>query len=162
MKNRSLAIILSTSLVLNVALVVALHHGTMVADARADVTPAGELSLYMAHQQELAHKLGLAIQNKNKPLADFYVEEVDEGFEIIQGKFPQYDGVQVAALSKAMIDPAMAPLKKAVGGADWAAATKAFSTLVTSCNNCHIAAKHEFVKITVPTGNPFNQSFATQ
>lgn len=27
---------------------------------------------------------------------------------------------------------------------------------------CHVAVKHEFVKIAAPSGNPFNQTFATK
>jgi hypothetical protein len=160
-KGSTFAFVLSASLLLVFAGV--LYRGAAVPDARADVSASGEeLSPYMAHQQELSQKLGLAIQSKNKPLADFYLNELTEGFDVIQKKFPTYDGVQVAALSKAMIDPAVAPLKKALTGADWTTATSTYGTLVTSCNNCHIASKHEFIKITVPTGNPFNQSFATQ
>lgn len=163
MKGRSLVVILSAFLLLSGAVALLLSRDGLVSDARADVTPSGEeLSLYMAHQQELVQKLGLSIQAKNKDLADFYRNELAEGFEVIQKKFPQYDGVQVAALSKAMMDPAMIPLKKAIDTANWATATSAYSTLITSCNNCHTAGKHAFVKITVPKGNPFNQSFATK
>jgi hypothetical protein len=35
-------------------------------------------------------------------------------------------------------------------------------SLLAACNNCHVAVKHEFIKVLVPTGNPFNQSFATK
>ena len=131
--------------------------------AHADVTPAGEeLSVYMAHAQRHAHKLGLSIQGKNKALADFYFTELGETFELIEKKFPQYDGMQIAALSKAMLDPARPALSKSITASDWAASSIAYDKLVAACNSCHVATKHEFVKIVPPTGNPFNQSFATK
>ena len=161
MKHRILAATLVASLLLNAWLVIgSWHHAT---PALADVTPAGEeLAPYMNHVQRHAHKLGLAIQAKNKPLADFYLTELGETFELVQKKFPTYDGYQIAALSKAMIDPAKPALTKALAASDWPTASIAYDKYVAACNNCHVAVKHEFIKITVPTGNPFNQSFATK
>jgi hypothetical protein len=146
---------------LNAWLATALHHP--VADAHADVTASGEeLSTYMSHLQRHAHKLGLSIQAKNKPLADFYFTELGETLEIIQKKFPQYEGLQIAALSKAMIDPAKPALSKSLAAGDWSTAPGSYDKLLAACNNCHVAVKHEFIKVVVPTGNPFNQSFATK
>jgi hypothetical protein len=161
MKYRVLLGSLFLSLLLNAWLAAALRRP--VADAHADVTASGEeLSTYMNHMQRHSHKLGLSIQAKNKPLADFYFTELGETLEIIQKKFPQYDGLQIAALSKAMIDPVKPALAKSLAAGDWAAAPVAYDKLLAACNNCHVAVKHEFVKVVVPTGNPFNQSFATK
>jgi len=161
MKHRILVATLAASLLLNAWLVLGpLHHAT---PALADVAPTGEeLAPYMNHLQRHAHKLGLSIQAKNKPAADFYLTELSETFELVQKKFPSYDGYQVAALSKAMIDPAKPALTKALAASDWPTAAIAYDKYVAACNNCHVAVKHEFIKITVPTGNPFNQSFATK
>jgi hypothetical protein len=161
MRHRLLTALLCVSALINVALVMGLVH--RASDARADVTAAGEeLSVYMGNVQRLAHKLGLSIQAKNKPLADFYTVELGEMLEVIQKKFPQYDGYQIAALSKAMMDPAKPALTKALASGDWATAAIAYDKYLTACNSCHTAVKHEFVKIVVPTSNPFNQSFATK
>lgn len=161
MKHRILTATLVASLLLNAWLVLGpVHHTT---PALADVTPTGEeLAPYMNQLQRHAHKLGLSIQAKNKPAADFYLTELSETFELVQKKFPSYDGFQIAALSKAMIDPAKPALTKALAASDWPTAAIAYDKYVAACNNCHIAVKHEFIKITVPTGNPFNQSFATK
>src|SRR5262249_2254737 len=100
---------LVASLVLNVTLIIALSGDF----SRADVSPAGEdLSPYMALMQHHVHKLGLALQAKNQPLASFYMEEVEETAEIIQKKFPTYDKVAVAQLMSAMLVPSIAPLDK--------------------------------------------------
>jgi hypothetical protein len=161
MNTRVLAGALGLSLAANVWLAVSLFDRSGV--ARADVTPAGEeLSIYMSHVQSHAQKLGLSIQAKNKPLADFYFTELGEIFEVIQKKFPEYEGYQIAALSKAMIDPAKPALAKSLAAGDWATASIGYDKYIAACNSCHLAVKHEFVKIVAPSGNPFNQSFATK
>jgi hypothetical protein len=82
--------------------------------------------------------------------------------EVIQTKFPQHNGYQIAALSKAMMHPAQPALTKALASGDWATATIAYDKYLAACNSCHVAVKDEFVKIVPPTSNPFNQSFATK
>ncbi len=156
MNHRILIATLVASLVLNAWLV----SGTLHPPAHADV--GEELAHYMTHVQRHSHKLGLAIQAKNKPLADFYATELAETFELVQKKFPTYEGFQIAALSKAMMDPAKPALTKALAAADWPTASIAYDKYVAACNSCHVAVKHEFVKITAPSSNPFNQSFATK
>jgi hypothetical protein len=160
-KSRWTAALLTASLVANAALAVLVWRGSLVGSARADVTAAGEeLAPYMATQQHYAHKLGLAVQSKNKPLAEFYIEELAEGFEVIEKKFPTYDNYPIAALVKSVFNPAKPALAKALAASDWPAAGVAYSGIVNACNTCHTATKHEFVRIAVPASNPFNQSFA--
>ena len=161
MKNRVLMGVLAVSLCANAWMVASSLRP--VSEARADVTPAGDdLAMYMANLQRDSHKLGLSIQAKNKPLAEFYATELGEMFEIIQKKFPTYEGFQIAALSKAMIDPAKPALSKALAASDWPGATTAYDKYLAACNGCHQAVQHPFVKLVAPTGNPFNQSFATK
>ncbi len=161
MKSRWMAAALTASLFANAALAVLAWRGSLVGSARADVTPAGEeLAPYMATQQHYVHKLGLAIQGKNKPLAEFYLEELEEGFEVIEKKFPTYDNYPIASLVKSVFNPAKPALVKTLAASDWPAAGMAYSGLINACNTCHTAAKHDFVKIVVPAANPFNQSFS--
>jgi hypothetical protein len=156
--------VLAGSLVLNVTLVIALSGDqSWVRDSRADVTPAGaELSPYMALMQHHLHKLGLALQAKNAPLAGFYLEEVEETATIIQKQFPTYDKIAVGPLMSAMLVPAIAPLEKSIKASNWPISNAGYTKLIDSCNGCHAAAQHGFVKITAPTQNPFNQSFSPQ
>jgi len=160
-KHRSLAVVITASLLFNMVLFLQLRHHGLVTDARAETTAGVEdLSYYMAHGQHLVQKLGLSIESKNKPLADFYLKELGENFDLIQKRLPVYQGIQVATLSRAMMDPVTVPLSKALGASDWATATTAYSNYIDSCNNCHTAANRGFIVITVPKGNPFNQSFS--
>jgi len=159
MKVFTLKRVLAGSLVLNLGLVAALSGGF----ARADTTPSGEeLSPYMALMQHHLHKLGLAVQAKNATLAGFYLEEVEETSVIIQKKFPTYDKIAVGPLMNAMLVPSIAPLEKSIKASNWALSNAGYTKLVDSCNSCHTAAQHAFIKITAPTQNPFNQSFSPQ
>jgi hypothetical protein len=159
MKILTLKRVLVGSLLLNLGLVVALSDDF----ARADTTPAGEeLSPYMALMQHHMHKLGLALQAKNTALAAFYLEEVEETSEIIQKKFPTYDKIAVGPLMNAMLVPSIAPLEKSIKASNVALSNAGYTKLIDSCNSCHTAAQHAFIKITAPTSNPFNQSFSPQ
>jgi len=135
-------------------------HGLSVRDTRADVGATEELMPYMEIMQHLSHKLGLAIQARNQPLAAFYLEEIQETTQIIQKKFPTYDKQDIAELAGAMLVPSLEPLKKSINAKSWAIANAGYTKLIDSCNDCHAATEHEFVKITAPTANPFNQSFS--
>ncbi len=160
MNTRLLYSGLAVSLLANAALAIALLRP--VSPAYADAANGEELAVYMSDAQRHAHKLGLSIQSKNQPLADFYFHELGETFEAIEKHFPQYDGMQIAALSKAMLDPAKPALSKSIAAGNWPTASIAYDKLVAACNSCHVATEHAFVKITVPTHNPFNQTFATK
>jgi hypothetical protein len=164
MKMLTLKRVLAGSLALNVALALALSgEGVGVRDSRADITTSGEeLSPYMALMQHHVHKLGLALQAKNTALAGFYFEEVEETAGIIQKKFPTYDKMAVGQLMSAMLVPSFAPLEKAIKTSNWALSNSGYTKLIDSCNGCHAAAQHNFIKITAPTQNPFNQSFLPQ
>jgi hypothetical protein len=164
MQVRTWKRILVGSLVLNgLFLVMLAGRGAWVRDSRADVGAGGEeLSPYMALLQHHTHKLGLALQAKNQPLASFYMEEVEETADIIQKKFPTYDKLAVGALMNAMLVPSIAPLEKSIKASSWAVSNASYTKLIDSCNACHTAAQHNFIKITVPTTNPFNQSFSPQ
>lgn len=163
MKVRIWKTILAGSLALNLLLLSLLGRGVWVRDSRADVTPSGEeLAPYMAMMQHLTHKLGLSLQARNAPLAGFYIQEIEETATVIQKKFPTYDKVAVGQLMGAMLVPSITPLEKAIKASNWAISSAGYTKLLDSCNGCHAAAEHPFIKIAAPTSNPFNQSFSPQ
>ena len=160
MKSRITIALLLLSLALNATLGIALWHGPQ-GNAHADVTAEGEeLAPYMAMMQHHAHKLGLSIQARNPALAGFYLEELEETTELVEQKFPTYDGVAIGELAEAMLAPSIEPVEKAITAGNWPAATAAYDRLVGACNDCHAAANHDFIEITVPSANPFNQAFS--
>jgi hypothetical protein len=148
------------SLALNALLLSLWWGGASVRETHADEEK--ELMPYMQMLQHLTHKLGLSIQAKNQPAASFYITEIDEIVAIVRDEFPTHDNLQIATLANAMLVPSIDPVKKALGGKNWVVTTAAYNKLVDSCNGCHSATNHGYLKITAPTGNPFNQTFSPQ
>lgn len=160
MKSRISKLMLIGSLALNALLLSLLWDGMSVRETRADAGATEELVPYMEILQHLTHKLGLSIQAKNEPLASFYLEEIGTTVSIIRKKFPTYDKMEIGSLAGAMLVPQIDPLQKSVKAKNWVIANAGYTKLVDSCNDCHGAADHEFIQITAPTGNPFNQTFS--
>jgi hypothetical protein len=158
-KFRIVIALLILSLALNALLLVTVRRALSRAEDAGGPPPA-ELAPYMATLQHQAHKLGLSIQARNRPLAGFYLDEVEETAEIIAKTFPLYDHVHVAELVDAMFAPSLPPLVKALESEDWPAADRAYDALIGACNDCHGAADREYIEIVVPSGNPFNQTFS--
>ncbi|MGA7803579.1 hypothetical protein [Bradyrhizobium sp.] len=84
-----------------------------------------------------------------------------EGLDDAEQQFPTHDGVPVAAMIKANIDPAVEELRKAVEAKSSDGFAAAFDHLTSACNNCHTAANKPFIRIQRPTAPPLsNQDFA--
>lgn len=162
MKSRYSRLVLIGSLALNALLLVVLAGGAPVRESRADVGATEELVPYMEILQHLSHKLGLSIQAKNEPLASFYLQEIDETVGLIRKKFPTYDKMEIASLANAMIVPSIEPLRKSIKAKNWVITNAGYTKLLDSCNDCHGATDHEYIQITTPTTNPFNQTFSLQ
>ncbi|MDP0491130.1 MAG: hypothetical protein Q7Q71_08805 [Verrucomicrobiota bacterium JB023] len=121
-----------------------------------------ELAPYMTELQTFTHKLALASKEKNQRLAEFYLYESILLLETIQNEVPEYRGQPIALFVDRMALPAYEQMKETIL-AEPLDADKLMTDLhgvVASCNQCHAATAHEFIKITPGTEvNPFNQSF---
>jgi len=124
--------------------------------------PGPELAVYMSQLQHHTHKLNLSIEAENEVLADFYLDEVEEVAEEIARLFPRYDGQPVAELARALLEPRLTALRRALAGSSWEGARAGFADVIAACNQCHATAAHEFIHIEVTSANPFNQSFAPE
>lgn len=121
------------------------------------------LAEYMFRLQIYTHKLSLSVENENADLADFYMHELEETTEDIIENIKEYEGHKISELTKTMLEPAMEPVEKSLDKRDWPAARKHRDALIQSCNACHTATQHEFIKITPGTeNNPYNQDFSPQ
>jgi hypothetical protein len=113
---------------------------------------------YMTALQYFSHKAGLAIRGGNLELADFYMHEIEETLEGV-GEIESYDGHPVGALSKMMA----VPVESVGGGLDAGsteAAMEAYQTMLNTCNVCHAATAHGFIKIVDRSmENPYMQAF---
>jgi hypothetical protein len=125
----------------------------MEAASPPDPTGLGEIMTL----QQLRHiKLWFAGHGGNWPLADYELDELDEGFDDI-GKIVGSDLVdkQVGAPVKA--------LEKAVEDKNRTAFDAAFDQLSAGCNSCHRSLDRKFIVIQRPTSLPYsNQNFAPQ
>lgn len=118
------------------------------------------LAPYMGHFQRYVHKMALAIDAGNQPLAQFYADKVRENMTTVETKFPKWQNFQVGSLVKAMLGAPMKPLEEAIKAGDMAKASGAYDTLIGGCNNCHVATQHQFVKVVREKGNPYFQNFS--
>jgi len=115
------------------------------------------LATLMGRLQVYVQKLDLSVQNNNKQLIGFYLHELEESAEEIQDDIPSYDGFPVGQLTGSKLMPRIEALEHAVkNDADIELKMQA---LIDSCNECHEATDHGYIKINRMTSNPFNQSF---
>lgn len=105
-------------------------------------------------------KLGLAIRNENWPLANYALHELRQSLRKVGEALPQFRRLSVPDMIEANTADPMRTMEKAIKGRDLRQATAAFAKLTAGCNSCHMATKHAFVVITVPTEAAFpNQEF---
>lgn len=117
-----------------------------------------DLAHLMANLQYFLHKTGLSITATDPRLVEFYIHELDESIEEIEG-INNYEGYPIGELTKAMLLPSFEIFKKSIKKIDVKAVHSAYLNLIQACNNCHAATKHEFIKITHNESNPFLQTF---
>jgi hypothetical protein len=119
-----------------------------------------ELALAMARMQTYMQKLHFAGQNENWKLAQFYTHEVEETMEDIINHNVVDEGQEISSLVKTMAFPNIEKLEKTIASEDKTSFVEGYQLLLRSCNNCHVASKHEFIKITTPKNEDFiNQDF---
>ena len=144
------------SLVSTVLLSGCVHQSSSVSAEKHEKV---ELALLMKNVNYFTQKLGLAIQSNNANLANFYVHEVEEGLEEIYS-VSSYDNLPIGQTAKKIMPAAFGALEKAIDSKDQDEMLQSYQSVIESCNRCHNATQHGYLKILVPTTNPFNQNFA--
>ncbi len=121
----------------------------------------GEVELLdnMSLLQYLSHKATLSIDARNRELADFYVHELEEAVEETES-VDSYDGHAIGELAGAMLRPALESLEGALDQDDWSDVSQALDTMIQSCNSCHQATEHAYVRIQRNSDNPWMQDFS--
>jgi len=130
-----------------------------VSSAMAEGEPG--LIEIMRSFEYFSHKLSLSIDHRNKPLADFYAHELEEVMEDA-ASIDSYDGYPVGSMVEAMLLPALENIESKLDEGDWTGATTGFDVLIQSCNTCHTATNHGYIKVTKTLVNPFMQSFSPE
>ena len=136
----------------------ALAAGCMVFTFAARSAPpayAPGLGDFMTAYVQAHHlKLWYAGKAANWALASYEADELGESFEDISTYQADWEGLPVAQLVKAMIEPPLEKVKAAVAAKNPAQFNDAFAALTLACNACHTAAKKPFIEIKVPTQDP--------
>jgi hypothetical protein len=147
-----------------IATAIALVASVMFAAAQPAREPyAPGLGEFMTATQLRHAKLWFAGKENNWDLAAYEIDEIAEGLEDAEKQFPSRDGLPIADMIKANIDPAIEELKKAVGAGSRTQFAVAFDKLTNACNTCHAGAGKPFIRIRRPTSSPLsNQNFAPQ
>lgn len=118
----------------------------------------GEFVNHMTRLQYFSHKLGLAIDSRNRDLQHFYAHEVEEQIEAVSGK-EQLDGIEISKLTAQLLLPKFENLEVAMKAGEAEAIDTAYDEMLESCNDCHRASRREFIKIKRRVDNPYMQSF---
>jgi len=135
------------------SLIPALSMGTSSAQA-SGVDLVGT----MGSLQYFAHKTHLSLNAKNQELANFYAHEIEEQLEALEG-IKQYHGQPIGELSKSMLVPSFEAFEASLKKGEWRAAQKNFKVMINTCNACHQATQHGFIKIELSDKNPYMQAF---
>ena len=112
--------------------------------------------------QQMRHaKLWLAGAAGNWELADYELGELKEGFEDAARLHPTHEGVPVGEMMAKLTPEPLAAIGHAIHAKNTADFRKSFDALSATCNTCHQAAHHGFIRIGRPTAAPYgNQIFA--
>jgi hypothetical protein len=108
-----------------------------------------------AYVQPHHTKLWFAGAAGNWDLAAYEADELDETFDDVKTYSPTWKSVPVARLVGALLAPSLKQVKAAIAVRNVAAFKTAYGNLTASCNACHTAAGHGFIRITVPTADPY-------
>ena len=118
------------------------------------------LGEFMTATQLRHAKLWFAGKSNNWAFAAYEVDEIKEGLEDAAKYHANNDGVPVAELIKAIIDPRLEQLEKAIEGKSSTQFAAAFDELTNGCNSCHAKAGKPFIRVQRPTTPPVsNQNF---
>jgi hypothetical protein len=117
------------------------------------------LVTWMGRLQYFTHKLGLAVDAQNHALQGYYLHEVDEVVEHLEG-IQEADGIEVGNLVKAKLVPAFDALEGEVEAGDQGRIARAYENLIGACNACHKAVNRPYIHIERQVDNPYPQSFS--
>lgn len=117
----------------------------------------------MGYYQRFSQKLWLAGANENWELADFYTHELEEVTEnLVEGNVI-HDSFNVSNLSESMLLPRIENVETAIRQKNQVLFLENYELMISSCNLCHQATRHSFIKVTVPNdSSAWNQDFTVQ
>jgi hypothetical protein len=129
-------------------------------NGRSEEAHGTELADYMNKFQRYANKLWFAGNNQNWPLAQFYIHELEESMIELEHANPIEDGIELSPLIRNFGLKPLERIENAVENKETKAFDEAYDLMISNCNNCHHATKHEFIIIQKPLTPAYdNQHF---
>ncbi|TDW96732.1 hypothetical protein [Dinghuibacter silviterrae] len=125
--------------------------------SKLDNAYAPGLGEFMMGIQEHHAKLWFAGTSGNWKLAAFETGEIKETLDDVR----KYCTDRPEITQLPMIDPALDSVNAAIGRQHVAGFKSAFVLLTSTCNNCHLATKHEFNVIQIPVTPPITNQVYT-
>ena len=113
------------------------------------------------NQVQIYHaKFFFAMKNENTDLMKYVLHELEESFEDVVENHGVHDDVNIAELADNTVFPALAELESKVSEGQGEEIEKGFEYLTVTCNKCHFASGHPFIRIRNPEGESYlNQDF---
>jgi hypothetical protein len=123
------------------------------------------LLMDVMHQfQRYVDKLYFAGKAQNWRLAEWYLWKIEQSaLPLIEGEVEPYRNEKYDAqpLAKAMLIPSLRAVEPSIETKNVTQFLAAYEGLVQTCNACHVATNHGYVKIIVPTAPIYsNQDYA--
>jgi hypothetical protein len=123
------------------------------------------LLMDVMHQfQRYVDKLYFAGKAQNWRLAEWYLWKIEQSaLPLIEGEVEPYrnEKYDTQPLAKAMLIPSLRAVEPSIEAKNLSQFLTAYSGLVQTCNACHVATNHGYVKIIVPTAPIYsNQDYA--
>src|ERR1051326_4467044 len=131
------------------------EHGASMHGGAQSAPYAPGLGEIMTLQQMRHAKLWFAGAARNWPLADYELDELKEGFEDAANLHPVHEGVPVGEMIAKLTPGPLQEISAAISKKDPAGFARAFDQLSATCNRCHQAANHGFIRIGRPAAPPF-------
>jgi len=112
--------------------------------------------------QQHHEKLYFSGLNENWPLAQYEFDEIKENLDRVTDLYEHFEDLKVSLIElRHLTDTPMQEIKKAMEEKNKAKFMAEFNALTQSCNQCHQAAEHAFIRIQIPHTSSFsNQKFS--
>jgi len=108
-------------------------------------------------------KLWFAGNARNWRLAEYELDELEEGFDDVIKYHPTLNTFPIASLLNVFTDQPLTALKDAIESEDDQRFSDAFSELTAACNSCHQAVNREYIVIKTPSVSPVvNQRYTVE
>ena len=110
------------------------------------------LGEFMGNIQSHHIKLWYAGTNENWKLADFEIQEIIESFDDVEHFTNDRPETKLVPMIRASLDS----VTEAVQNKNMAQFKRSYLLMTNTCNQCHVAAQHEFNVIKIPENQPFS------